>query len=653
MLTDVEDTVASMPGVENAAVCAIEQPDETVRMVAYVVFNHDAPVSSLPGELPAISHDASISSLRRGLRTVLPDYMIPSKLIVVDRLPLTASGKIDREKLQHVGPTRPNHRRQGISNGMWGANGEPRTKIQEMLLTFWRDVLNRQDIGPDDDFFLCGGDSLSALSLFHRIENELHYKLPLTVLTEAPTVKLFVACLEAAAQGLVSNMVRVNADGQQRPLFVVHGVHGHTLGLLPIMRSLGPDQPVFGLQPPKMDWASVGCTTLPQIAAHFLHQVKTVQPKGPYRLLGTSFGGVAVFEMALQLQRLGDSVEFLALVDTNPPTCLLKNGVDLWLGHPAPGRQDAGPILELHRRVYEQHIRMMSVYALDSRLDQNVFRGELTYFCCTGNPIIAKHDRRRLRQLFASRFRLLLLAGPHDVGTPGSDRTGLQNLLHASLNNGELTSSDPGTVFNRAYQIGDRAGHEYILGSMGDAYRVDQYRMQGNIDGVFIEDETVQFKGWAIEPCRTQPAQMIAVFLDDHYLGYGATGEQRPDVVDKLAVHSALYAGFNFHFKHNAIPNVGGKPRVFVLSDDGTAAELTSAGAGPIDQRAQQRSEAAGERVRQLETQLDAEREAAGERIRQLEAQLDAERNAVLSSTSWRITAPLRWMIDRVRRFKF
>jgi hypothetical protein len=167
---------------------------------------------------------------------------------------------------------------------------------------------------------------------------------------------------------------------------------------------------------------------------------------------------------------------------------------------------------------------------------------------------------------------------------------------------------------------------------------------------------------------------MIAVFLDDHYLGYGGTGERRPDVVDKLAVQSALYSGFNFHFKHNAIPNVGGKPRVFVLSDDGTAAELTSAGAGPIDQRAQvlrQRLEAAGERVRQLETQLDAEREAAGERIRQLEAQLDAEReaagervrqleaqldaerNAVLSSTSWRITAPLRWMVDRVRRFKF
>jgi amino acid adenylation domain-containing protein len=709
MLTDVEDAVARMRGVESAAVCAIEQPDETVRTVAYVVLNQDAPVGSLPGQLPAIAHDASIM-LRRGLRTVLPDHMIPSEFVVVDRLPLTANGKVDRQRLQHAELARSNVGRKGISSVTSGANDEPRTKVQEILLTFWRDVLDRQDIGPDDDFFLCGGDSLSALALFHHIENELHYTLPLTVLSEAPTVNLFAACLEAGAQGLVSNMVRVNAAGQQRPLFVVHGVHGHTLGLLPIMRSLGPDQAVFGLQPPRMDWASVGCTTLPQVAAHFLGEVKTVQPKGPYRLLGTSFGGLVVFEMALQLQNLGESVEFLALVDTNPPTCLLDNGVDLWLGHPDPGRQDAGPILELHLRVYGQHIRMISDYALDSRLKPNVFSGELTYFCCTGSPIIAKRDRRRLWQLFASRFRLLLLAGPHDVGTPGSDRTAFQDLLRASLNGGVQTSSDPETVFNRAYQIGDREGHEYILGSMGDVYRVEQNRMQGNIDGVFIEDETVQFKGWALEPCRTQRAQMIAVFLDDHYLGYGATGEQRPDVVDKLAVRSALYAGFNFHFKRNAIPNVGGKPRVFVLSNDGTAAELTSARAEPIDQRAQvlrqrleaagerirqletqrdaereaagdrirqletQRDaereaagerirqletqldaerEAAGERIRQLETQRDAEREAAGERIRQLETQLDAERNAVLSSTSWRITAPLRWMVNRVRRFKF
>jgi amino acid adenylation domain-containing protein len=576
-LTDVEDTVASMPGVERAAVCAIEQPNETVRIVAYVVLNHDAPANPAPGQSPASLHDASISSLRRQVRAVLPDHMTPSEFVVVDRLPLTATGKIDRQKLQQARPARPDDRRQEVSSAPSGANGEPRAKMREILLTFWRAVLNRQDIGPDDDFFLCGGDSLLALDLFHRIENELHYQLPLTVLSEAPTVNLFAACLETAEWGLASNMVRLNATGRQRPLFAIHGVHGHTLGLLSTMRALGPDQPVFGLQPPNMDWTSVGCTTVPQVAAHFIGEMKTVQPQGPYRLLGTSFGGVVAFEMALQLQNSGDCAEYLALVDTNPPTCSIDGDVHSRLGHHPPNREQAGPILDLHLRVYEQHIRMMSAYALDDRLKQNLFRGELTYFCCTGNPVVAKHDRRRLWQLFASRFQLQLLASPHDVGTPGSDRAAFQDLLRASLNGEIQTGSDPATVFDRTYQIEDRDGHEYILDSMGNAYRVEQDRTQGNLDGVFIEDETIQFKGWAVEPRSRQRAQTIAVFLGHRYLGCGATSERRPDVVDKLAADSAFYAGFNFYFKRKALPDVVGKPRVFVLSNAGSAAELTSA----------------------------------------------------------------------------
>jgi amino acid adenylation domain-containing protein len=565
-LLEVEHALLQLPGVERVFVDAIERPDEATQLTAYVVSRQLS----------------SAGILRNSLRALLPDYMIPTAFMLVDDFPLTSHGKIDRSRLQQTISARPNSERPEISDVMPGANGEPRTKVQEMLLALWRDILKRQDIGADDDFFLCGGDSLSALNLFHRIESELHYQLPLTVLTEAPTVNLLSACLEAAeresvgqvARGSVSNMTRVNAAGRLRPLFVVHGVHGHTLGLVPTMRSLGADQPVFGLQPPRMDWASIGCTTVSQVAAHFIGEIKAVQAVGPYRLLGTSFGGLVVFEMALQLQNSGDSVEYLALVDSNPPTCLLDSGVDLWLGHPSPARQDAGPILKLHLHVYEQQIRMMSAYALDSRLNENIFRGELTFFCCTGSPI-GEHDRRRLWQNFASRFRLLLLASPHDVGTPGSDRSAFQDLLRASLNGEVYAGIDPGTVFNRVYQIADRQGHEYILGSMGDTYRVQKDHMQGNLDGVFVEAETIQFKGWAVEPCRSQRALTIAVFLDNHYLGYGATSERRPDVADKLATPSVLHAGFNFHFKRKAIPNIGDKARVFILSNDGTAAELT------------------------------------------------------------------------------
>src|SRR5205807_4071054 len=101
------------------------------------------------------------------------------------------------------------------------------------------------------------------------------------------------------------------------------------LRMLPFLRSLGPDQPCYGLQPPGMDWGTEGCTTVEEMAAHYIGEIKAVQPRGPYRLLGASFGGLIVFEIALQLQRMGEPVEFLAMLDSSPPTCLFDGLVDV------------------------------------------------------------------------------------------------------------------------------------------------------------------------------------------------------------------------------------------------------------------------------------------------------------------------------------
>ena len=198
-------------------------------------------------------------------------------------------------------------------------------------MALWRDVLKRQDIGCDDDFFLRGGDSLSALDLLHRIEEELQYQLPLTILMEAPTVRQLEFRLEKSTLGAPTNVIRIHTAGQQRPLFSVCGRYGHAVRLLPVLRSLGPDQPCYALQPPAMDWTTVGCATIQQMAAHYIGEVKAVQPRGPYRLLGTSFGGLVTYEMALQLQQSGEQVEFLGMVDTNPPTCVFEDALDV--GH--------------------------------------------------------------------------------------------------------------------------------------------------------------------------------------------------------------------------------------------------------------------------------------------------------------------------------
>jgi len=532
--------------------------------VPHATLHQDIAAAVVPRSGAQVTGD----ELRRFLATRLAPFKVPRVILRTAELPKGPTGKLARTGLAaHFGLT---------LEAAPSAQVEPPTTIQQTLLALWRDVLKRQDIGCDDDFFLLGGDSLSAVDLLHRIEEELQYQLPLTILMEAPTVNRLEACLETATLGPLNNVIRIHTAGTRRPLFAVCGRYGQVIRLLPLLRSLGPDQPCHGLQPPGMDWTRAGCATLPEMAAHYISEVKAVQPQGPYRLLGTSFGGLIVFEMALQLQRIGEVVELLAMVDTNPSTCLFEGSVDVWqqciMINPRPRQADS--IEAINLRVAETHVRARRNYVLDSRSDQNVFRGELTFFYCTGNPIVAGQDRRRLWQRFATQFRLLQLPGSHGTFHQEPQYTVLQNLLRGCLNGEPLTTSDPAIVYDRTYRIENRDQRESILSSTGDVYRIEQDRIQGRVDEVRITVETIQFVGWAVEPRLRQPAQTIAVFLDDRFLGYGASGDSRPDVAKHLAATSAQYAGFNFSFRRSAAAGVMGRPRLFVLSSDGSAAEL-------------------------------------------------------------------------------
>ena len=498
---------------------------------------------------------------------------------------------------------------------------EPPTKTLAILLALWREVLKRQDIGCDDDFFQFGGDSLSAIDLIHRIEEELQYKLPLTILTEAPTVSKLAARLATTALDAINNTICICAGGRQRPLFTMSGRYGNVIAWLPILRSLGPDQPCYGLQPPGMDWTNTRCATLPEMAAHYIGAVKAVQRHGPYRLLGASFGGLVVFEMALQLQRMGEPVEFLGIVDTNPPTCLFEGTADV--AQPLLIEDPHDTIL---LRVAETHVRARRNYVLDSRLEQNLFRGELTYFYCAGNPIVAGHDRRRLWQRFTTRFRLLQLPGLHHTMDREPQYTALQSFLNGCLNGQPLTESDPATVFERTYRIEN--GDQRIFSSTGDVYRVEPDCIQGCVNVVKAYNETIQFTGWAIEPCKRRPPETIAVFLDDRFLGYGATGAWRPDVAIDLAATAAQYAGFDFYFRRVATARAMERPRLFALSSDGRAAEL---------------------RIKELAKELATYSQAQWDKLQAQLANshadclnLQTQLHAMNNSTCWRITWPLR-----------
>jgi surfactin synthase thioesterase subunit/acyl carrier protein len=372
--------------IHDAAVVAHKLGSHSVRLVAFAAV----------GGQPAPSR----RELRASLRGILPDHMIPSVVIFVDELPLLPEGKIDRHALsQRAGRKMAEH-------------VEPRNPIEETLVEVWHGALCARGIGVHDDLFAdLGGDSLAAVEILAGVEQMFEAQLPLDALFEATTVaQLSERLLESGWRPPASGQLVVNREGTRVPLFGVCGAFGHALRLLLIGRALGPDQPFHGLQPPDMDWGRVGCRTIEAMAAHYLVEIRRIQPRGPYRLLGTSFGGVVMFEVALQLQRAGEAVDLLSMVDTNPPDCLGPNGVDCaerrdWTA----GMESGDRFVAMGVRVARAHREALDRYRLHGR-----FNGTITYFWCEGQAEPRERERRSLWGRFATDgMQVIRVPGTH------------------------------------------------------------------------------------------------------------------------------------------------------------------------------------------------------------------------------------------------
>ena len=184
--------------------------------------------------------------------------------------------------------------------------------LENQLLSLWETVLGVTPIGIDDDFFELGGHSLVALRLFLLIEKVLGKSLPLSSLLEAPTVRQFAGLLRREGWSpRWTSLVAIQAAGRKPPFYCVHGAGGNVLFLGELARELGRDQPLYGFQALGLDGVSKPLGTVEEMAAHYVSELKAVQPQGPYYLGGYCFGAYAALEMARQLRDMGDSVAFL------------------------------------------------------------------------------------------------------------------------------------------------------------------------------------------------------------------------------------------------------------------------------------------------------------------------------------------------------
>lgn len=292
-LGEIEAALMLHPGVrEVLALARDEQPGES-RLVAYVV--------------PRQGGSPSANDLRRALAAQLPDYMIPSAFVLINAIPLTANGKVDRRALLALSTTDSQREVSFVP---------PKGLLQLQLASIWEEILDVRPVGITDDFFGMGGHSLLAARLVDRIAEVCGYALPIATFFAGATIEhLEEALLQRADEQPPSPVIQVQKGNAKRPFFFLHGdLEDGGVYCIKLARALDPALPFCAIHPVGVDGQPVPFT-VEQIAANHLVALRAVQPEGPYLLGGFCNGALFAFEMARQLQAQGEHVEALVLIE--------------------------------------------------------------------------------------------------------------------------------------------------------------------------------------------------------------------------------------------------------------------------------------------------------------------------------------------------
>jgi amino acid adenylation domain-containing protein len=301
-LGEIETVLTRHDSVREAVAVAREDTPGDPRIVAYV-------------RQP--NGNASASELREHVGRSLPPYMVPSAVVTLERFPLTPNGKVDRKALPAPVYARSEDR-EFVA---------PRTPTEKRLAKIWQEELGVERVGIHDDFFDLGATSIAAAHVIARIQRTLAKDLALTPIFEARTIEQLARLIDSGDVGTRwTSLVPMQTTGSREPLFCVHGGAGTIVHLDALAQRFAEQRPFYGLQSRGLYGGAPPLETVEQMAAHYLDEVRSVQPHGPYYLAGYCFGTIVAFEMAQRLVADGEEVALVAMFNGPSPAWIRQWG---------------------------------------------------------------------------------------------------------------------------------------------------------------------------------------------------------------------------------------------------------------------------------------------------------------------------------------
>jgi amino acid adenylation domain-containing protein len=288
-LGEIEQALLSIDGIKTAVVIA-----ETDILIAFIEVDNEM-----------ANEQDQIRLWRNELATQLPSFMVPHDFNIVEKLPTTLSGKIDRKALL-------NYKSNKIVEYT-----EPRNETEKIIEIIWKESLNREKIDIFSNFFEIGGHSLIAVRVMNKIQQQTGKKLPLSSLFEHSTIEQLAKLIDADTEIYSEFLVPIKPNGTKPPLFMVHGAGLNILNFKNVISNFDDDQPVYGIQGIGPNGYDNWFESIEEMAACYIESIIKINPKGPYALAGFSFGGTVAFEMARQLKEQGKKVSIIALLDSH------------------------------------------------------------------------------------------------------------------------------------------------------------------------------------------------------------------------------------------------------------------------------------------------------------------------------------------------